>query len=379
MPERMKIPVALIERYCPHYRVPVYNKLSLLSRHSWSFQFGVHPGRGSGGLDTKIDHLRPHRLTNHWLGRRYCWQSGIDLADRGIKALVFELNYSILSNPWLLTRARLHGIRCIGWGKGISESGQRRSLAKRLAERIHLAGCDAFLVYGETSRLYYKALGIPPERIFIAQNTTDTMAILGLQKHAAAESLALRSRHFPGDSRPIIGYLGRLVPEKRVDAIIRAFADVIACGGSAILVIAGDGPELCALRQQVDRLACRESVRFIPDVPEGAEHGFFQMFDVYVSFAVGGLGLMEAMAHGRAIVSTPEIRPELDLLVSGETAYLARDFSIASFTESLRAAISNKADRTAMGARARTRVMHQATQEKMVESFDRAVDFAVGL
>ena len=349
-----------------------------LSRHRWSFQFGAHPGRGTGGLEADIGHLQPHFVRNcHW-NSRYCWQDGVRLAGPGLEVLVFELNYSILSNPLLMLRAKVRTLKRIGWGKGISECGLRRPLHKRLIERLHLAGCDAILAYGETSRAYFEGLGIARERIFVAQNTTDTTAILRCQPSAQAEGAQLRARLLAGDERPVVGYLGRLVPEKRVDAIIEAFAAVRHSGVDAWLVIAGDGPAAAALREQAARLPSAASVIFIKDVPAGAEHGFFQLFDIYVSYAVGGLGILEAMAHGRVIVSTAERRPELDLLVDGRTAFLSEAMSVPSFALRLRDALLTSAEgRRRIAAAARESVARSATQEKMVQSFDHAVDYVM--
>lgn len=54
----------------------------------------------------------------------------------------------------------------------------------------------------------------------------------------------------PGDA-PLLGTVGRLVPVKAVDAIIRAFEAIVAARPDAHLAIVGDGPE----RPRLERLA----------------------------------------------------------------------------------------------------------------------------
>lgn len=62
-----------------------------------------------------------------------------------------------------------------------------------------------------------------------------------------------------GFSRPSIGYVGRLVPEKGVDLLIKAFAKV----GHAELVIGGDGPSMNELQALVRTLDLEDRVHFL--------------------------------------------------------------------------------------------------------------------
>ncbi len=355
--------------------MPLFEKLAALSRHDWIFQFGAHPGGGKGGLDSGTGSLRVHRLRNRWVTPRYCWQQGVRLDWPQLQVVAFELSYSILSNPVLMQRARVRGLPRIGWGKGISEAGTERSLLKRLIERVHLAGCDAIIAYGQTSREYFIRKGVSPERIFVAQNSNDTSAILRRGERSAYEGAELRCRLFSGRPVTVAGYLGRLAPEKRVDVIIASFAAAQPARHNAHLVIAGDGPCRAQLVAQAAAVVCSDRIHFIPNVPDGAEHGYFKLFDLYLSYAVGGLGAVEAMANACPVVSAPEKRPELDLLIDGETAYLGCDLSREAFTAVLERALSAPAkERLRIAELARRRVASGATQEKMVDAFDAAVD-----
>ena len=358
--------------------MPLFEKIAALSRHDWIFQFGAHPGGGKGGLDAGTRSLRVHPLRNHWVGSRYCWQQGVRLDWPHLQVVVFELSYSILSNPLLMQRARARRLPRIGWGKGISEAGTERSPLKQLMERVHLSGCDAIIAYGQTSRDYFISKGVPAERIFVAQNSNDTNAILRRCERSAGEGAELRRRLFADRPATVAGYLGRLAPEKRVDVIIASFAAAQAAIHDAQLVIVGDGPCRAQLEAQAASTSCRDRIHFVSDVPDGAEHGYFKLFDLYLSFAVGGLGAVEAMANARPVVSTPEKRPELDYLIDGETAYLGRDLSPQAFTAVLaRALAAPVEERRRIGELARIRVASGATQEKMVDVFDAAVDYVL--
>jgi glycosyltransferase involved in cell wall biosynthesis len=62
-----------------------------------------------------------------------------------------------------------------------------------------------------------------------------------------------------GFSRPAIGYIGRLVPEKGVDVLLKAAKMV----PDASIVIGGDGPESEPLKRLARELAIDERVRFL--------------------------------------------------------------------------------------------------------------------
>jgi glycosyltransferase involved in cell wall biosynthesis len=62
----------------------------------------------------------------------------------------------------------------------------------------------------------------------------------------------------------VIGYVGRLVPEKGVDLFLKAF-DMLTV--PAICVIAGDGPEFTSLKEYAARLRRTHDIYFIGAVP----------------------------------------------------------------------------------------------------------------
>lgn len=112
------------------------------------------------------------------------------------------------------------------------------------------------------------------------------------------------------------------------------------------------------------------------DVPAGTEPGWFQLFDLYLSFAQGGLAILEAMAYGRAVLSTPEKFPETELLADNATACLSADIAMEGFARRMREALADAGQRAVIGRAAEAAVLAGATQEKMVESIDAAVDCA---
>jgi glycosyltransferase involved in cell wall biosynthesis len=119
--------------------------------------------------------------------------------------------------------------------------------------------------------------------------------------------------------------VGRLVPLKRVNVVVEAFALARAKGHAQELTVIGDGPELPALRRLASDRGVADAVRFRPGVAEEEKLRILcDDCDAYVSASLReGLSIatLEALAAGLpAVISS---RP--DLSVNGALEYLAHD------------------------------------------------------
>jgi glycosyltransferase involved in cell wall biosynthesis len=191
--------------------------------------------------------------------------------------------------------------------------------------------------------------GLPPARFDTPLSTEDARAALGV----------------PADAF-VVGTVGRLAKQKRHDMLIQAVATLTAKIPELHLVIVGDGE----LREQTKRLASRlmpDNVTLAgqrSDVP-----GLLRAFDVFaMSSDFEGLpfALLEAMATGRAIVTT-------DVQGAGEAVRHEQEGLLVPRRdpEALATAIARLArDRAVakkLGEAARQRFLDEFTTDRMVE------------
>ncbi len=106
--------------------------------------------------------------------------------------------------------------------------------------------------------------------------------------------------------RPYVFAIGRLVPQKGFDVLLRAFAaDVPATHD---LLLAGDGPERASLERLAAELGLGDRVVFLGRADRATVPGLFagSAFFVLPSTADEGLPVVtaEAMAAGKAVVAT---------------------------------------------------------------------------
>jgi glycosyltransferase involved in cell wall biosynthesis len=119
-----------------------------------------------------------------------------------------------------------------------------------------------------------------------------------------ADTVADLRRQWRADDQGFVfGSVGRLVPEKGMDALVRGFRQAFPKGLEPVrLVIVGDGPQRGALRE----LAAADT-RIVLAGAQANVAPFYRAFDTYVSaarFEPFGIAILEAMGAGCPLVLT---------------------------------------------------------------------------
>lgn len=123
-------------------------------------------------------------------------------------------------------------------------------------------------------------------------------------------------------SRPFVLGLGRLIPKKGFDVLIKAFAR--AALPTHDLVLAGDGPERPALEVLARQEGVGERVTFPGTTDRATTVGLFKSCDYFVlpsRIEPQGIVNLEAMAAGKAIIAS-HVDGVPDLVRHGETGLL---------------------------------------------------------
>jgi glycosyltransferase involved in cell wall biosynthesis len=113
-------------------------------------------------------------------------------------------------------------------------------------------------------------------------------------------------------SAPLFMSICRLVEEKRVDVLLRAFPMILAAVPGARLVIGGVGPEAYRLEQLADELQIRHAVTFVGYVDQEVVWDYYAAADVFVAPAAADFNIApyEALALGRKVVVSDELEVE---------------------------------------------------------------------
>ncbi|MCW3991463.1 MAG: glycosyltransferase family 4 protein [Candidatus Bathyarchaeota archaeon] len=201
-------------------------------------------------------------------------------------------------------------------------------------------------------------LGAPAERVEVIYQGIDTSKF-----RPSREKESLREKMGIPSDLLVVGTLGRLVPEKRVDDIIRAAASVSE-KVDAHFVVGGDGPHRPYLENLAARLGVR-NISFLGEVADAAR--FHQVCDVFILASVReGLStaLQEAMATGCVPVAVNGFGcPEL--VREGENGYIFEPRDVEGLAEKTLQAASNPG----LGRRARETIREGFEIEKNVMKY----------
>lgn len=180
-----------------------------------------------------------------------------------------------------------------------------RQVAPRLYRRSRM------ITLSSSSKDEMVALGFPPERVEVVPPGVDP-------------------RFTPSRERspsPLVVAVGRLVPVKRFDRLIRSVAAARDLGAELRLVLVGTGPEEQALTELVESLDGRGWVTFAGRVSDEELVELYRRAWIVASTSVRegwGMTLTEAGACGTPAVAT-DIAGHRDAVVDGTSGLLAAD------------------------------------------------------
>ncbi len=167
--------------------------------------------------------------------------------------------------------------------------------------------------------------------------------------------------------RPLLLFVGRLVPYKGVDILLRAL-----CGLDAHAVIVGSGPLDGELRRLADALAVAQQAHFVGEVSDEELRALYHACDVLVLPSVApneafGVVQLEAMACAKPIVSTdlPTGVPWVNR--DGETGLVVPPGDAHALRTSIGRLLEDPVLREKLGRQGRRRLHAEFTVERMVE------------
>jgi glycosyltransferase involved in cell wall biosynthesis len=331
--------VVLLTEIPAPYRIPLFNALAskvelevvFLARRNPERPYELHEEE----MRFRWRVLQHRELT---VGGRWL------LLDRGVTAALRGADAIVLggwNQPafWLaLAWARTARVPAIGWVE--STLSDTRSAptwsAKRALAHLH----SAFVVPGAAAREYVEALA-PHARIAVAPNAVDAE----LFASRVAERDALRAEL--GVEGCCFLYVGRLAPEKGVDVLLRAFADV-----DGELVVAGDGEE----RERLRSLAPPRT-RFLGHLGRDALPAWYAAADALVLPSRSepwGMPLNEAAAAGMVLVASDAVGAARELVEDGRNGFVVPAGDAVALHDALVRVASDDQFRRVAGAHSKT-------------------------
>jgi glycosyltransferase involved in cell wall biosynthesis len=119
---------------------------------------------------------------------------------------------------------------------------------KRRTRELLARQADRFLLVSEFQRESYRQQGMAVERASILYNPIDTQRF----RPSPEKRLSTRARFGIGEHETLIGYVGRIVPEKGVTVLFEAAEKFLSAAPTTRMMWVGDGECLPHLRAKID-------------------------------------------------------------------------------------------------------------------------------
>jgi len=215
-----------------------------------------------------------------------------------------------------LIAAKRCGIKCVSTPHGFGEPSSWKLKQFIRIGQYCLRYCDK--VAPLSQQLYDECVqfGVPLKKLQYIQNGVDL-------KEVEEFRLTKSNNNKEVDDERIIGFIGQMIPRKKIDHILKVFDRLCCKHPNLSLQLLGDGESRANLEQQASKLASKNKIEFLGFRNDRLEK--LKNFDLFVmSSSDEGIPrcLMEAMAM-ETPVSAYNI-PGIDqLLTHNETALLA--------------------------------------------------------
>lgn len=263
---------------------------------------------------------------------------------------------------FLWTDSNIHGDRSVGW---------RRRLKNIYVPRV-CARYRGVLVCGEAGKQFFRRYGVGDDRLFVMPVEPDYAAIEQMtddRADAIAASLGLEPE------RKRLVCCCRLIPLKRVDLAIDAFAAIAQARPEWDLIIVGKGESQPELERRAGDLLTRRRVRFLGFQDTTNLAAIYKRSHAMVlasDYEPWALVINEAAAAGLALVATDRVGAAYELVRDGRNGFMVPAGDLARLTEALRS-VTDPATNDAMRTESRREIARWRRDADPIDGLRRAL------
>ncbi|MFI3315322.1 MAG: glycosyltransferase [Rikenellaceae bacterium] len=291
--------VLLLLNIAPTYRKAILTRLDNSEKVDFFFAASDEDMQISKLMDLTLlsgfkGYLRPK-----FSGTKLIWQKGwFKLLFGKYDAFVLTANGGIRSN-WLLTiLARIMGKKVFLWGHGLYGNESRLEKCKLLTY-MNLA--SGMLLYGNYGKRQLLKTGYRESKIGVVYNSLNLHQQL-LYRDRTENSLFIRN--YFGSDAPVVVFLGRLTPQKRLDMLLEALGVLAAQNIECNAIIVGTGPLEEKLKMRAKEIGVEDNVWFYGECfDESMIATLFKNATITVSPGNVGLTAMHSLSYGVPVIT----------------------------------------------------------------------------
>lgn len=191
----------------------------------------------------------------------------------------------------------------------------------RIIPRLIYKQTDIIFSVGRKNRDYFISNGVNEEKIKWIPDVSET---------PDCNYVDLRKKIGISQDKKIVLYLGRILQQKGVRYLLRAFASLKPdVKNTTHLLIAGDGPDLITCRRLAQELKI-DNITFVGAVKPSERGNYFKQCTVFVypvtyykgRVDVWGLTINEAIQHGKIVIATEAVGSAYELIKNNINGFI---------------------------------------------------------
>lgn len=216
---------------------------------------------------------------------------------------------------------------------------------------------DAVIAVSPSESDHLRRLGFPADRLHLVPN--------GFENKAWPARDVVRARLGFAERDQVVGFLGRLSPQKDPLLLIEAFAALSARHRSAVLAVAGDGELESEGRDRAQELGVADRVRWLGYVRPDEFLPGCDLFALSSRYEGMPYVYLEAMSCGLPIVSTNVGGSEL-AIEHGRNGLVVPRADVDALCEAIDSLLSDDERRAGMGVASRERSSRYSLQAMLL-------------
>jgi glycosyltransferase involved in cell wall biosynthesis len=237
-----------------------------------------------------------------------------------------------------------------------------------LARRGIVNHFDRFIVLNERDRRNLQGLNIDPDRIVTIANAAERNSF----RDYPTEGFRKRYRL---EGKRIVLFVGILVRCKRPDLLVACLPEVLRHHPDAFIVFVGpDAGELATIRQTGERLGVSEQYRWTGILRGDEKHEAYAACELLAlpsDADAFGLVLLEAMAHGKPVVTTTGVGSS-GLIMDHDAGIITAPGDLQALTDGIIRLLDDRKLHQRMGANASRLAATEFSIERMADRVESA-------
>ncbi len=203
----------------------------------------------------------------------------------------------------------------------LDESNGIKKILRRLFLKYVFLHVDIALYVGEANRKYFKANGLKNEQLFFMPHAIDN-ARFNFNEENNAKAIDLRNSLSIKPSEIIFLFVGKLETKKQPNLLAKAFVECKS--PNAQLVFVGNG---ILEEELIKEYKSNKNIHFLGFQNQSLMPAIYAMCNVFVLPSSGpgetwGLAINEAMAAGKAIITSDACGASYDLIKNNENGFI---------------------------------------------------------